>query len=156
MDIGATAVSDLKRLKFCAMGNKASRTVEYPKCALLLACDALVFDPNSIKPNLYGVFDNFTPAKLPGKVTFHVFLKLHGGKGRTPINIALVDPKGKPVPGASIDLDDFEGKPNQNAKIGALFLAELKVKGPHKLVVSSGSKVLGESTPIWVKVKPGK
>jgi hypothetical protein len=138
------------------MAKKAKQSTELPTCAHLLLCDALVFDPNSSKPNLYGVFDNLTPSKLPTKATFAIFVKLYGGKGPVPINISLVDPKGNPVEGASIDVDDFEGKPGQNAKLGGAFNAQLKMKGEHKLVVRSGSKVIAESPPIQVIVKPKK
>lgn len=156
MKLEIAGISQTAQHIFCTMTKKKISAGEYPTCSQLLICDALVYDPNSSKPNLFGVRDNLTPSALPGDVTFCVYVKLYGGKGKKPINVSLVDPKGNAVKGASMDVDDFTGRPEQLATMGLTFNAELSVKGPHKVVVRSGRRILGESSPIKVVTRSQK
>jgi hypothetical protein len=135
------------------MAKRSTKKTVYPTCALLVPCDAVFVDPNSNKPNLFGLFDKLTPQSLPASVQFSLFTKLVGGNGKFPLTIALIDPSGKPVEGASLEIEQFECKPKQIAKIGGMFRVELRTKGEYKLVVRSGSTIIGESMPIPVELK---
>jgi len=135
------------------MAKKSNTRRQYPKCAQLVLCDALFIDPNSAKPNLFGLFDSFKPRDLPSQVQFAVFVKLCGGNGKFPLSISLLDPTGSPVEGATLDIKDFECKPDRTSKIGGMLNVVLKKKGPHKLVVRTGQKTIVESMPIPVEVK---
>ncbi len=135
------------------MAKKTAKRKEYPTCAMLLACDLLVMDPNSSKPNLYGVFDKFNTPKLPATFRFSIYLKLQGGSGVYPLRIGLVGPDGKDIESATMDIEEFTPDPKKSVKIGGSFgAAEIKKKGDHKIVIKSGSHVIYESVPFPVEL----
>jgi hypothetical protein len=133
---------------------KKKPAIEYPKCLAILLCDLFVTDPNSSKPNIFGVFDVFTPAKLPGTASFCVYGKFYGGNGKIPISVELLDPVGKPVEGASLDIESMEFRPKRVSQVGGVFAkVPLKKKGMHKLVFRSGKHIIAESNQIEVRLR---
>lgn len=63
-----------------------------PKCKAILLCDLKIIEAGTGKVSIIGVFDSFTPRKVPGKIDpFTVFLQLTDGVGEYEVTIEVQD-----------------------------------------------------------------